>query len=129
MHIPRKPYYVYICASHSRTLYVGMTNDLERRMREHRTKATKGFTSRYNVDRLIWWEVTGNVNAAIAREKQLKGYSRKKKVDLIEATNAGWNDLAVEMGLVVEGEEATDGGERQEGIGDAAAPKPRGDRE
>jgi len=129
MHIPRKPYYVYICASHSRTLYVGMTNDLDRRMREHRTKATKGFTARYNVDRLVWWEVTGNVNAAIAREKQLKGYSRKKKIDLIEATNAGWNDLAVEMGLVAEGEEATDRAERPEGIGDAAAPKPRGDRE
>lgn len=129
MHIPRKPYYVYICASHSRTLYVGMTNDLERRMREHRTKATQGFTARYNVDRLVWWEVTGNVNAAIAREKQLKGYSRKKKIDLIEATNAGWNDLAVEMGLVVEGEAATDRAERQERIGDAAAPKRHGDCE
>ena len=128
MHIPRKPYYVYICASHSRTLYVGMTNDLARRMREHRTKATKGFTARYNVDRLVWWEVTGNVNAAIAREKQIKGYGRKKKIDLIEATNAGWNDLAAEMGLIVE-EEAACEAERKVGLDDATALKPRGNRE
>ena len=67
-----------------------MTNDLARRMHEHRTKAAGGFTARYNVDRLVWWEVTGNVNAAIAREKQIKGCSRKKKIALIEENNAGW---------------------------------------
>jgi hypothetical protein len=56
--------------------------------------------ARYNANRLVWFEVTGNVSAAIAREKELKGYSRKKKVALIEAANAGWNDLAEELGLV-----------------------------
>lgn len=101
MFIPRRSYYVYMVASVSRTLYVGMTNDLARRVHEHRTKAADGFTARYNVNRLVWYEVTGNVSAAIAREKQVKAYARKKKVALIEAANAGWNDLAEEMGLVV----------------------------
>lgn len=126
MYIPRKPYYVYIVASHSRTIYVGMTNDLARRMHEHRTKAKAGsFSARYNVDRLVWWEVTGNVSAAIAREKQIKGYSRKK-IALIEENNAGWNDLAEEMGLVVNEEESADDTQPQVDFGDAAAPEPRG---
>jgi putative endonuclease len=98
--IPRRPYYVYIVASVSRTIYVGVTNDLARRMHEHHTKAADGFTAKYNVNRLVWYEVTGNVSAAIAREKQIKSYSRKKKIDLIEAENAGWRDLAEELGLL-----------------------------
>jgi putative endonuclease len=88
---PRRPYYVYIVASASCTLYVGVTNDLARRMYEHRTKAADGFTAKYDIHHLVWYEVTGNVSAAIAREKQLKGYSRTKKVALIEASNPGWN--------------------------------------
>jgi len=97
---PRRPYYVYIVASVSRTIYVGVTNDLARRMHEHRTKAADGFTAKYNVNRLVWYEVTGNVSAAIAREKQIKTFNRKKKTDLIEASNPGWKDLAEELGLV-----------------------------
>jgi putative endonuclease len=93
-------YYVYIVASVSRTIYVGVTNDLARRMYEHRTKATDGFTAKYNVNRLVWFEGTGDVRAAIAREKQIKRYSRKKKMALIEAANPAWNDLAEELGLV-----------------------------
>ena len=100
MSISRRPYYVYITASLSRTIYVGMTNDLARRMHEHRTKASAGFAAKYNADRLVWYETTENVSAAIAREKQIKAYSRKKKIALIEAENVGWNDLAEEMGLV-----------------------------
>jgi len=102
---PRRPYFVYMVASVSRTLYVGVTNDLARRMNEHRTKAADGFTARYNIHRLVWYEVTGNVSAAIAREKQLKGYNRAKKVALIEAENPGWNDLGEELGLVPRDEE------------------------
>ena len=93
-------YYVYIVASVSRTIYVGVTNDLARRMYEHRTNATDGFTAKYNVNRLVWFENTGDVRAAIAREKQIKRYSRKKKMALIEAANPAWNDLAEELGLV-----------------------------
>ena len=104
---PRRPYFVYIAASVSRTLYVGVTNDLARRMHEHRSKAADGFTARYDIHRLVWYEVTGNVSAAIAREKQLKGYSRAKKVALIEAANPAWNDLGEELGLVRSDEEPT----------------------
>jgi putative endonuclease len=90
-------YYVYILASLSRTLYVGMTNDLTRRMYEHRHKLVAGFSARYNVDRLVYFEHLMDVNAPIARETQLKSWSRKKKIELIEADNAGWVDLAEEL--------------------------------
>jgi putative endonuclease len=90
-------YYVYIVASLSRILYVGMTNDLCRRVYQHRFKLLGGFTARYNIYRLVHLEHATDVNAAIAREKQLKNWSRKKKVALIEAENAGWVDLAEEL--------------------------------
>ncbi len=90
---PRQ-YYVYILANAARTLYVGVTNNLQRRMHEHRTKRVPGFTQKYNLTRLVYYEVTPNVAAAIAREKQLKGWLRAKKVALIEAQNPGWDDLA-----------------------------------
>ena len=134
MNIPRRPYYVYIAASLSRTIYVGVTNDLARRMHEHRTKAAAdGFTAKYNVDRL-WWESTGNISAAIMREKQIKAYSRKKKIALIEAENAGWNDLAEEMGLVPDDLAPAEGGDEADQVQeqvesrDATAPDPPGDR-
>lgn len=123
--MPRRSYYVYIAASLSRTTYVGVTNDLARRMHEHRTKAAEGFSARYNVNRLVWFETTENIRAAIEREKQIKSYSRKKKLALIEAQNAAWNDLAVEMGLVAEEDRAPDAAE-QPGSRVAAAPGPRG---
>ncbi|HEX2207022.1 MAG TPA: GIY-YIG nuclease family protein [Longimicrobium sp.] len=90
-------YYVYILASLSRTLYIGMSNDLARRMYEHRHKLTGGFSAQYNIDRLVYFEHTTDVNAAIAREKQIKKWSRKRKVELIESLNPGWVDLAEEL--------------------------------
>jgi putative endonuclease len=90
-------YYVYILASLSRTLYVGVTNDLRRRVYEHRHKLMGGFTARYNVDRLVHFEHTADVNAAIAREKEIKKWSRKKKAALVESANAAWADLAEEL--------------------------------
>jgi len=91
-------YFVYILASSSRCLYVGVTNDARRRLREHRSKQHAGFTRRYNVNRLVYIETTPSVHAAIEREKQLKGWARRKKVALIETFNPGWKDLAREWG-------------------------------
>ena len=89
-----KEYYVYIMASHSKTLYTGMTNDLERRVYEHKNKLTPGFTSKYNINKLVLFESTTNVDEAIKREKQIKGWLRKKKVALIESQNPNWEDLS-----------------------------------
>ena len=89
-------YYVYILSSPSRTIYVGMTNNLERRIYEHAQKLIPGFTSRYNVSRLVYFEETPDVYAAIAREKQLKGWRRARKIALIEASNPEWRDLSLE---------------------------------
>jgi len=97
------PYYVYILASRSRTLYVGMTSDLPRRLYEHRTRhSSSAFSAQYNVRRLVYYEVAANPYAAIAREKQLKGLSREKKVELIESMNPGWEDLAIGLGIAEE---------------------------
>ena len=82
-----KQYYVYILASRSRNLYVGVTNDLERRVYEHKRKLVPGFTTRYNIDRLVYFEATEDVQSAIAREKQIKGWLRSRKVSLIESVN------------------------------------------
>ena len=76
-----------------RTLYIGVTNDLTRRVYEHQHKLTDGFTKKYNVTMLVHYEVTTDVQSAIAREKQLKGWRRSKKIDLIEASNPEWVDL------------------------------------
>lgn len=93
-------YYVYILASLSRTLYVGMTNDLRKRVYEHKHELLGGFTARYNVKRLVYFEHVTNAEAAIARESEMKTWSRKKKVALIESMNLGWEDLAEEMHLL-----------------------------
>jgi putative endonuclease len=87
------PYWTYIAASRSRVLYIGVTNDLDRRMREHSSREHPGFTARYNVNRLVYSEDFAELLAAIAREKQLKGWRRDRKVALIEAANPGWVDL------------------------------------
>jgi putative endonuclease len=89
-----KQYYVYIMASKSTTLYTGVTNDLQRRVYEHQHKLVPGFTSRYNINRLVHFEATTHAEAAIAREKQIKGWLRSKKVALIETDNSGWLDLS-----------------------------------
>ena len=87
-------YYVYILTNRSGTLYVGMTNNLARRLYEHRHKLIPGFTSDYNIDRLVYFECSGDVRAAIAREKQIKRWRREKKMALIESVNRDWHDLS-----------------------------------
>ena len=88
-------YYVYIVTNGVRTLYIGVTNDLTRRVYEHQHKLTDGFTKKYNVTMLVYYEVTTDVQSAIAREKQLKGWRRSKKIDLIEASNPELVDLSL----------------------------------
>ncbi len=89
-----KTYYVYIMASKSRTLYTGVTSNLERRVLQHRRKLMPGFTSRYNISRLVYYEAFGDVLAAISREKQIKRWLRSKKIALIESANRDWKDLS-----------------------------------
>ena len=86
--------FAYILASKSGVLYIGVTNDLARRMFEHRHKLVAGFTGKYNVNRLVYFESFGDVRHAIAREEQLKGWRREKKVALIESANPTWSDLS-----------------------------------
>jgi putative endonuclease len=89
-----KQYYVYIMTSPSGTLYTGTTNNLKRRVYEHKHKLIEGFTQKYNVTRLVYFEETGDVSATIAREKQIKGWRRSKKIALIESLNPKWQDLS-----------------------------------
>ena len=89
-----RQFYVYVLASTSRVLYVGVTNDLTRRMYEHKHGIVPGFTKRYRVTSLVHFEATADIGGAIAREKQLKRWPRWRKVRLIEAQNAGWLDLS-----------------------------------
>ena len=89
-----KTYYVYLMASTSRTLYTGVTNNLERRVLQHRRKLLPGFTAHYNINRLVYFEVYGEIADAIAREKQIKSWGRMKKINLIESANRDWNDLS-----------------------------------
>ncbi len=89
-----KTYSVYVMASASGVLYVGVTNDLERRVFEHRNKRVPGFSARYNTQKLVYFETFGDVRTAIAREKQLKGWLRSRKVALIESINPQWKDLS-----------------------------------
>ncbi len=91
-----KQYYVYIIANVSRTLYTGVTNNLERRVYEHKEKTAPGFTSTYNINRLVYYEDFADIRDAIAREKQIKGWLRAKKIALIESVNPKWNDLSEE---------------------------------
>lgn len=88
------PYYVYILANVTRKLYVGMTNNLGRRMHEHKHKLVPGFTSRYGITRLVYYEDTPNVIDALEREKQIKKWRRDKKIALIERENPEWQDLS-----------------------------------
>jgi putative endonuclease len=89
-------YFVYVLSSLGRTLYVGVTNDLERRLYEHRTSPHFAFTSQYRIGRLVHFEETSDVQAELAREKQIESWRRSKKVSLIEATNPEWRDLAAD---------------------------------
>ena len=87
-------YYVYVMASKSRVLYIGITNDLWRRVWEHKNDVFPGFTSKYRVHRLVYFETFQYVGNAIAREKRLKGWLREKKVALIRSANPTWEDLS-----------------------------------
>jgi putative endonuclease len=91
-----KEYYVYIMTNKSRTLYTGVTNDLMRRVYEHKNKLIKGFTGRYNIQHLVYYETSSNIDSAIAREKQIKGWLRAKKIALIDSINPEWKDLSEE---------------------------------
>jgi putative endonuclease len=93
-----KHYYVYIMASHSHVIYIGMTNDLRRRVAQHQQKLVEGFTQKYNCAMLIYYESTEDVHSALAREKELKGWRREKKIALIESRNPAWQDLSAELG-------------------------------
>jgi len=89
-----KQYYVYIMASRSRTLYTGVTNNLQRRVYEHKKKIVLGFTAKYNIERLVYFETSEDVHGAISREKEIKGWLRSKKLALIESINPTWKDLS-----------------------------------
>ena len=90
-------FYVYMMQSSSRrALYIGMTNNLRRRVFQHKTHAFEGFTDQYNAERLVYYERSDDVRTAINREKQLKGWRREKKIWLIERMNPGWKDLAAD---------------------------------
>ena len=94
-----KQYYVYIMTNKSKTLYTGVTDNLERRVYEHKNKLIPGFTRKYNITKLVYYEVTNDVRAAIEREKQIKGWLRRKKAALIAITNPQWTDLSKEWFL------------------------------
>ena len=93
-----REYYIYIMTNKLNTvLYTGVTNDLKRRIYEHKEKLVKGFTKKYNVTKLVYYEVYDGVDDAISREKRIKGGSRQKKIDLINSVNREWKDLYNEL--------------------------------
>jgi putative endonuclease len=92
-----RTFFVYILSSRSRNLYIRVTNNLERRLTEHRLGLVPGFTTQYRIHRLVYFESYGDIRDAIAREKVLKGWRRSKKVALIEARNETWEDLAADL--------------------------------
>ena len=89
-------YYVYIMTNRSKTLYTGVTNDLTRRVYEHKNKMIDGFTKKYNITKLVYFEETNDILSAITREKQIKGWLRSKKIALIGSVNPKWEDLSEE---------------------------------
>ena len=89
-------YYVYILASKLRVLYVGIVNNLLARVWQHKQRKVRGFTQKYRVDQLVYFETFCDVRAAIAREKQIKGWRRSKKLNLIESTTPRWKDLSAD---------------------------------
>ena len=97
MRFDDRQYYVYILASRSRTLYIGVTSNLLQRITQHRKNKTGSFTSRYKTHRLVYYERFQYINKAIAREKHLKHFTRQEKIALIESTNPTWEDLAAEF--------------------------------
>ena len=94
-----RTYYVYLLTNwNNKVIYVGMTNDLERRIFEHKEKSVKGFTEKYNIGKLVYYEQTSEVDSAIAREKEIKKWRREKKDKLVETMNPAWRDLSDDFG-------------------------------
>lgn len=91
----KKNYYVYILTNKSGTLYTGVTNDLYRRLYEHKNKLVPGFTKKYNIDKLIYYEIFDDPRSAITREKEIKGWTRKKKIELIKKVNPNFEELEI----------------------------------
>ncbi len=89
-----RTYYVYMMASNSKVIYTGMTNDLEKRVFQHKGKLIPGFSNKYNTYKLVWFDETDDVVTAIEYEKKIKGWLRNKKIALIEETNLNWNDIS-----------------------------------
>jgi len=92
-----RDYFVYVMTNKSWTLYVGVTNDIARRVQEHKDKLVKGFTKKYKLSKLVYYELHSDVNDAIKREKEIKGWLRRKKLDLITGQNPNWKDLSLEL--------------------------------
>ena len=88
-----KNYWVYIATNKSNTLYTGVTNDLQRRMHEHKNKLIGGFTKKYNINKLVYYQLFNNPKEAIGAEKKIKGWTRKKKIELIKSVNPTFKDL------------------------------------
>jgi putative endonuclease len=102
MPMRQRTYYTYMLASRTRVLYTGVTNNLERRLAQHRSKQIGSFTAQYRCDRLVWFERHSDATLAITREKQIKGWTRAKKKALIEQTNRTWDDLSQGWNLPIE---------------------------
>jgi putative endonuclease len=92
-------YFVYILSNDARMLYIGVTNDLRRRIHEHKHRLHPGYAAEHGIDRLVYFEHTSDVRSAISREKQLKGWKRIRKLELVRSSNPGWMDLSVTLGL------------------------------
>lgn len=98
MRLKNHNYYIYVISNwNNKVIYVGMTNDIERRIYEHKNKIFEGFSKKYNLNKLVYYEHTNDVNAAIRREKEIKKWRREKKNKLIESMNPEWKDLADEL--------------------------------
>ena len=87
-------YFVYIMTNRSGTLYIGLTNNIIRRVHQHKKKLIKSFTEKYNIDKLAYYETFTDIASAISREKTIKGWLRKKKIEMIETVNPNWTDLS-----------------------------------
>ena len=95
-----RQYYVYILTNKTnKVLYIGVTNDLVRRIFEHKNKLVEGFTKKYNLNKLIYYEVTNDISSAIEREKQLKNWHRDWKINIMNSFNPIWKDLGADLGL------------------------------
>jgi putative endonuclease len=99
--MPKKHFYVYLLTNwNNRVMYVGVTNDLQRRLYEHKNKLVKGFTEKYSVDKLVYFEQTNDVISALAREKEIKKWRREKKDKLVVSINPEWKDLSEGIGFL-----------------------------